>query len=189
MYSIFNADNYFCIDRGVNIVSEKYGKTDIDAIIMDKNSGEIALFQLKWQGPTYVSARAMHTKAKNYADETNKWLQIVNDWINNSTAEKISSLLGIPKKYIDKNKMFIFVLGRHHANYSADVISDNRCAWGQWYQFVSELQYVNPNAPRISQFYKLLMAHSPFKQKYTESPMEFQIGDYKIIYGNCSSNQ
>ena len=189
LYSIFNADNYLCIDRGVNIVSEKYGKTDIDAIIMDKNSGEIALFQLKWQGPTYVSARAMYSKAKNYADETNKWLQIVNDWINNSTAEKISSLLGIPKKYIDKNKMFIFVLGRHHANYSADVISDNRCAWGQWYQFVSELQYVNPNAPRISQFYKLLMAHSPFKQKYTESPMEFQIGDYKIIYGNCSSNQ
>lgn len=189
LYSIFNADNYLCIDRGVNIVSEKHGKTDIDAIIIDRNSGEIALFQLKWQGPTYISTRAMHSKSKNYVAETNKWLQIVNDWINNSTIDKISRVLGISKKYIDKRKIFIFVLGRHHANYSADVIPDSSCAWGQWYQFLSELQYVNPNAPRISQFYKLLIAHSPFKQKYAESPMEFQIGDYKIIYGNYNSNQ
>lgn len=189
LYSIFKEDNYWCLNRRVNIISEKYGKTDIDAVIVDKTSGEIALFQLKWQGPTYISTRAMHSKSKNYTDETNKWLQIVNDWIKEVSLEKISNLLGISKKHIDKSKIYIFVLGRHHSNYSADVIADNSCVWGQWYQFMAGIQYINDNQPKISQYYNLLKFQSPFNQKYKERPMKIQIGDYKIVYGNYSKGK
>ena len=184
LYLLFEEDNYLCLDRPVNIISATYGKTDIDAVIIDKKSGEIALFQLKWQGPTYISTKAMHSKSKNYYDETRKWLMVINDWVENTSIQNISSLFGIPQKYIDKSKIHIFILGRHHANYSSNAVADESCVWGQWYQFLSSIQFVDATLPKISQFYNQLKIQSPYIAKYTERSTVFQIGEYEIVYGN-----
>ena len=101
-----------------------------------------------------------------------------------ASEENISNLFGVAKKYIDKTKIYIFVLGRHHANYSSNVIADDSCAWGHWYQFMSDVYYIDESRPKLSQFYNLLNRQSPFKQRYIEKPMKFQIGKYKIICGN-----
>ena len=59
-------NSFTCINH--NIVIKHGGKvvTDIDAAMVDKISGEIALFQLKWQNQTVDSIRSLHSKAQNY---------------------------------------------------------------------------------------------------------------------------
>lgn len=65
LYETVGAE-FTCVDH--NIVVKYDGKvvTDIDAAIVDKNNGEIALFQLKWQNQTVDSIRSSHSKALNY---------------------------------------------------------------------------------------------------------------------------
>lgn len=184
LYSIFKSDNFFCNNNNVIISSGGQQKTDIDAVVIDKTAGEIALFQLKWQAHTYVSARSLNSKSLNYNAETKKWLDCVRSWLSSASEGEMSSLLGVKKKFINKNKVYLFVLGRQHGNYSGDKNIDENCAWAQWYQFLAYSQILNKDQPTISQIYELLRKKSPFKQRIIEKPAVQKIGEYKIIFGN-----
>lgn len=184
LYLIFKSDNFFCNNNNVIISSGGQQKTDIDAVVIDKTAGEIALFQLKWQAHTYVSARSLNSKSLNYNAETKKWLDCVRSWLSSASEGEMSSLLGVKKKFINKNKVYLFVLGRQHGNYSGDKNIDENCAWAQWYQFLAYSQILNKDQPTISQIYELLRKKSPFKQRIIEKPAVQKIGEYKIIFGN-----
>ena len=184
LYLLFKDDKYICNHKNVLISTKGQKKTDIDAIIVDKTSGEIALFQLKWQSHTFISTRKLSSKSSNYNKETKRWIDCVRLWISSSTEAEISSLLGIPKKYIDKSKIYLFVIGRQHGNYSGNENVDKNCAWSQWYQFLTYSQFLDKEQPAISQLYNLLREKSPFNQTYKERPNVQTIGKYKIIFGN-----
>lgn len=184
LYLLFDDDRFLCIPHTIIIYSNGRTQTDIDAAVIDKITGEIALFQLKWQDPTDYSSFAMKSKKNNYNEQTEKWITIIDEWLKSSSESDLASKLGIKKKYIDKRKISLFVLGRHHGNYSGDCKPTTRCAWVQWYQLLHAISYLNQKQTlSISSLYKFLLQTNPFNQKIVEERNVFIYGKYKIHFG------
>ncbi len=175
---------FTCIDH--NIVIKKDGKTitDIDAAMMDKNNGDIALFQLKWQNQTADSVRSLHSKSQNFVNETKKWVNDVKQWIEDSSEDNIAAHLGngIKAKGINKSKIYLFVLGRNHGNYSGERLKDEKTVWAQWYQLLQCFLYLPVNFS-IPQLYKVLMDSSPYEINIQEKTKKYQVGEYTFEYG------
>ncbi|MPN45160.1 hypothetical protein SDC9_192727 [bioreactor metagenome] len=65
LYLLFDDDRFLCVPHTILIESNGRASTDIDAAVIDKVTGEIALFQLKWQDPTDYSSFALKSKKNN----------------------------------------------------------------------------------------------------------------------------
>lgn len=151
---------------------------------LDKKTGEIALFQLKWQDPADYSPFTLKSKRSNYYSAAEKWLEIIEKWLSNSADEDIASKLGVKVKYFDKKKISIFVLGRRRGNYSGNGPYPYECAWSQWYQIMYAASYLRQeNEFTISNLYKLIVSTSPFNIKISEKPVTFCYGKYRIKFG------
>lgn len=185
IYDLFHNTCFICLNKPIVIrVDNARTLTDIDAVIIDKLTHEVALFQLKWQDPTTNSAYELKSKASNYNKAAQKWVQDIERWLQNCDSEKLSSVLGVKKKLIDINKIYIFVIGRKHGNYSGSTKPTDNCAWAQWYQFlytVKQLEY--HKTLTIGKLHNQLVSCNPFNSKIIESTNEFKYDKYRIILG------
>lgn len=180
LYSYFENDRYHKINRG--IVIKENGKiiTDIDGCIIDKITGDIAFIQLKWQDLAYDSNKSVFSKAKNFNEKTSGWVQAVRAWIDTVTEKKIADSLGINMKYIKKDKIKLFVIGRFNGNYSGDEILDRDVAWGQWYQIIHIMMQLNDKDSNIIELYEKLRRKNPFNIKVKMVPTVYKYGKLKI---------
>lgn len=184
LYTVFDDPRFSCVQHPVIIKEKNKTLTDIDAVVIDKKTGEIALFQLKWQDPADYSPFTLKSKRSNYYSVAEKWLEIIEKWLSNSADEDIASKLGVKVKYFDKKKISIFVLGRRRGNYSGNGPYPYECAWSQWYQIMYAASYLRQeNEFTISNLYKLIVSTSPFNIKISEKPVTFCYGKYRIKFG------
>jgi hypothetical protein len=175
-------DSFTCINHNIVIKHGSEAVTDIDAVMVDKINGEIALFQLKWQNQTVDSIRSLHSKAQNYTKETMYWVKSVKHWIECTSEAEIAEHLGngIKRKNIDKSKIFLFVLGRNHGNYSGEKLTSEKTVWAQWFQLL-QCRLIIPKDFTIADLYNMLQKSSPFDANVKQGLQEYSIGPYKII--------
>lgn len=188
LYGLFTSTRFRCVSHPVRI--ERNGRviTDIDAVIIDKENGEIGLFQLKWQDPSGFSPFSLRSKRANYNKETEQWLSAIQQWIADSSDKDIAARIGVPARYIRKQNIHLFVLGRKHGNYSGDTIPEQKCCWSQWYQMLLIAGKLNnQDELTLSKLYDLINRSSPFIQKVIEPMNVFSYGKYKIIFGGNMS--
>lgn len=184
LYLLFDNDRFLCVPHTILIESDGQVSTDIDAAVIDKVTGEIALFQLKWQDPIGYSSFALKSKKNNYKEQTEKWINAVDKWIKNCNEAELASKLGIKKKYVRKNRILLFVLGRHHGNYSGHSKPTSKCVWVQWYQLLQTISYLNQQQElSITRIYNYLIQTNPFNRKIIEPMNTFVYGKYRIHYG------
>ena len=181
LYDMFSG--FKCIKHNVQITDGKRVITDIDAAIIDQKSGEIALFQLKWQNLTDFSSKSLASKSKNYDTTATQWVDDVKVWLRSCSTKELASKLGLKEKFVDKQKVYLFVLGRRHGNYSKDKYIDDGCAWTQWYQLLSCRAYLNEDEFNISSLHTLVRQASPYNKKIIERKTKYKIGKYTILYG------
>lgn len=181
LYEFF--EDFICLQTNIQISANGKTITDIDATIIDKETGEIGLFQLKWQDLTEYSYKSLSSKSKNYTSNSTQWVNSVKTWISTATQNELSSKFGIKGHYIDKEKIYIFVLGRRHGNYSANQYTDDGCAWAQWYQLLSCMIFLDKSNLRISSLHQLIRKTSPYKRRIMERKIRYKIGKYRIVFG------
>lgn len=185
LYDFFDDDKYICVDRPV-IIKDKTGKTitDIDALVVDKINHQIAMFQLKWQDHTNDSVFILKSKMENYNNKAEKWVADVYNWLKSSPTEEIARQLNIKRKHVEKDKIFMFVIGRRHGNYSANKKPKSNCAWAQWYQVMQISTYLKQNDMfSISDMYQHLKWMHPSNRKIIEKKTVFKYDKYKIHIG------
>jgi hypothetical protein len=170
-----------CIDRQIVIAQNGQRLTDIDAAVVDTKTGEIALFQLKWQDHTSLSPKTLLSKSKNYTEEVVGWIEKINDWIEKSSVKEIASLLGIKAKYVDKTKIYLFAIGREHGNYSGTEPDTPNCVWVQWYHFLNYILRVGREKNRVSVMHKDLKEESPHTIPIAQKPKVYKYGKYRFI--------
>lgn len=173
--------DFRCIDRQIIIAKNGQRVTDIDAVVIDNKTGEIALFQLKWQDHTSSSPKTLLSKAQNYTEEVTEWIKRVTKWIESSSNVEIASLLGIKAKFVDKSKIYLFALGREHGNYSGEAPNTPNCAWAQWYHFLNYVLRNGRNDICISEMHKDLKAESPYGINISHKPKVHKLGKYRFI--------
>lgn len=185
LYDFFNDDKYICVNRPV-IIKDKTGNTitDIDALVIDKLTHQTALFQLKWQDHTEESSFTLKSKMENYNIKAGKWVNDICNWLKYNSVEEIAKQLNIKRKYVEKDKIFVFVIGRRHGNYSSDKKPKINCAWAQWYQVIQLITYLEQNNMfSLSNMHEYLKKMHPSNINLVERKTVIKYNKFKIHIG------
>ncbi|HLX41708.1 MAG TPA: hypothetical protein VKR42_14335, partial [Ktedonobacteraceae bacterium] len=108
--------------------------TDVDALIFDRKTGTLALFELKSQDP-FAYSRQERIRQRDYFYNAGKQVLACMQWLNRNGANALLARLD-PKlvKRLKVQKTYIFVLGRYLAHFFDGPEFDRRAAWGTWPQ-------------------------------------------------------
>jgi hypothetical protein len=138
--------------------------TDVDALIFDRKTGMLALFELKSQDPFAYSPQE-RIRQRDYFYNAGKQVLACVQWLNRNGANALLTRLD-PKhvKRLKVQKTYIFVLGRYLAHFFDGPEFDRRAAWGTWSQVLRLVQEVNfgaEGAHPIQSLYTRLMKDTP----------------------------
>lgn len=135
LYHLFKGNRYKTVGGNINIRKGNKVVTDIDAAILDKTTGELALFQIKWQDYYTNDVKKLRSRAKNFVKEIDDWSSKVTSWIEeNGLHELVKTLrLKVPKSK-PVNRVYLFGLSKTSARmkgYGYNVDSENIavCNW------------------------------------------------------------
>ncbi|THD81651.1 MAG: hypothetical protein E7812_02190 [Phenylobacterium sp.] len=126
-------------------------KTDIDAIIVDRRCGTMALFQLKWQDAFENSLSERESRRRNLGSEGNAWVETVTRHFKGMSAREVANHLGVQPQLADTvARTRIIVLTRNAARFSGPEDQDRRAAWISWYDLLRRYEAVRRDADPLS---------------------------------------
>jgi hypothetical protein len=111
-------------------------RTDIDAVIFDRKSGTLALFELKAQDP-FARSSAELSRQRDSVLYANRQISGILTWIQRHGADALLGRIDArAAKTFRAQKVYPFVLGRFLAQFSDGAEPDQRAAWGTWPQLL-----------------------------------------------------
>jgi hypothetical protein len=163
--------------------------TDVDALIFDRKTGVLALFELKSQD-LFAYSRQERIRQRDYFYNAGKQVLACAQWLNSNGANALLARLDAKLvKRLKVQKTYIFVLGRYLAHFFDGPEFDRRAAWGTWPQvlrLVNEVSFGAEDAHPIQSLYNKLMKDTPLT---SSSPVldvqEITIGESNVyVYPN-----
>jgi hypothetical protein len=154
--------------------------TDIDAAILDRTTGELALFQLKWQDYFTNDVRKLRSKASNLANELDNWADEVAQWTHHQTSAQILTTLRIRQNAkTEISKVHMFAISRINAKSHGYGFGVNHsdlavCNWPQFCRTRFE------NGPAKSVFGEL---HKKLRNEMNSKPTTIPIPAEFVIDG------
>lgn len=112
--------------------------TDIDAVVVDREAGSLALVQLKWHDVYGRSLRERNSRMRNLLD-ANDWVQRVSNWVAGRSAADLGAAFNLGVIAGNKEPL-LFVLTRHTARFTGAMTYDSRAAWLGWAQLLPAAQ-------------------------------------------------
>jgi hypothetical protein len=91
--ALFQGDRFQCITTQTKLRSGSRVVTDIDAAILDYVTGDLVLFQLKWQDFDSSSLKTQRSKAKNFVEKVEAWGTAVSSWIDDHGIARLCQVL------------------------------------------------------------------------------------------------
>jgi len=160
-------------------------RTDIDAVIFDRKTGTLGLFEMKSQDP-FARSTAELARQRDNVLYANRQISGALDWLKRNGAD---ALLGRVDRSTAKTfraqKVYPFVLGRYLAHFSDGPEPDRRAAWGTWPQVLNTLdgQPVRAtDANPIASLFSRLTKEVPLARPSTDDPpQEMVIGTASLI--------
>lgn len=122
--------------------------TDIDAVAIDRASGRVALFQLKWHDIFGRSLSEREIRKRNMATAAT-WVDTVARILEGLTSAEVCQRLGIACA-AGRHPPVLIVLARYMARFSGDGQPDPRATWLAWPEFRSAFSAADPNDPLAS---------------------------------------
>lgn len=130
--------------------------TDIDATIFDRNTGTLAVFQLKWQDSFEASLRERASRQNNLTREGNEWVEVVSTYCTGLGSAERALRLGLPEELASNAKaMRLFVLARNGARFSGGEAQDNRAAWFSWFDLLRQCHGLKRPVDPLSDLWKI----------------------------------
>jgi hypothetical protein len=101
--------------------------TDVDAVVVDRTFGTLALVQLKWHDIYGRSLRERDSRRLNLL-EANKWVERVSQWVNTRSAAAIATALRLGSASEDRPP-YLFVVSRYAVQFVRNEPYDAKAAW------------------------------------------------------------
>lgn len=150
--------------------------TDIDAAIHDNLTGELGLFQIKWQDFFYNDVKKLRSRASNLTKELDEWAEKATQWIEEYGVTELYKILGITlTRPINESSVFLFGLSRNVARvqgYGYKVKFEN-LAVANWPQFMRTRMEVGPAERVIKTIFDTLKSQE--NDKVNSKPLPFKI--------------
>jgi len=91
LYALFQGTRYQCLGGSIKIRGGNAIITDIDAAIFDRLTGELALFQLKWQDYATNDIRQLRSKASNLTSDLDEWADKITAWVDQNSLRRLAT--------------------------------------------------------------------------------------------------
>ena len=98
LYGMFGGNRYICFPGNLKLRRAGAVLTDIDAIIYDRLTGDVGIFQLKWQDYSTNDVRQLRSKAANLSAELVDWSGKVKSWIEENGMSALDKSLRLKQK-------------------------------------------------------------------------------------------
>jgi len=122
--------------------------TDIDAVAVDRISGRVALFQLKWHDIFGRSLSERESRKRNMAAAAS-WVDTVALALDGASSKEACRRMGIAGNAGSLPPVMI-VLARYMARFSGDGEPDPRASWLAWPEFQQAFSVADPDDPLAS---------------------------------------
>ena len=109
--------------------------TDIDALVLDLQSGSIGLFQLKWHDVFGRSLTERNSRRLNLL-AANEWVGRVSGWVKGRSSVEIAAALGLRSTGPGRRPPCLFVVARHAGRFAGEHDFDQRATWAGWAEVV-----------------------------------------------------
>jgi len=182
LYALFRSGRFHKLARSAVLKSGGTTTTDVDALIFDRQTGEVGIFQLKWQDFFGNSMRERESKKRNLLNTGNRWIERVFKWLSSVDSKTLAQTFDLSRDDAKKIRSFrVFMLGRNAAFFSGDWKPDTRAAWGIWYQVLRLMSNLPNSDSPIENLFRALQEDSPLKKPSPEFELdEVQIGNTTI---------
>jgi hypothetical protein len=159
-------------------------RTDIDAVVFDRKTGTLGVFELKSQDP-FARSTAELARQRDNILYANRQISGVLAWLKRHGADALLGRVD-PRtaRTFRVQKVYPFVLGRYLAHFNDGPEPDRRAAWGTWPQLLRLLDGQPFRAtdanPLASLFTRLAKDVPLIRPLGDETPRELAIGAARL---------
>lgn len=160
-------------------------RTDIDAVVFDRKTGTLGVFELKSQDP-FARSTAELTRRRDNVLYANRQVSGVLDWLKRHGADELLSRVDArTAKTFRVQKVYPFVLGRYLVHFSDGSEPDRRAAWGSWPAVLrltdgAPFRATDAN-PLASLFARLTSDTPPIRPPGNGPPREIFVGSARLV--------
>jgi hypothetical protein len=185
LYALFEGTRYQVVEAPTRLRRGGQLVTDIDAAVLDMTTGELGLFELKWQDFGSNRLRAIRSKAKNFVERVSLWADQVDAWIEEfGEAELCRSLkLKLPKGAVPTG-VKTFAIGRSNARFTSYgfALTNENIAACNWNQFVRLRYEVGPVERVLSELHERIFSERSRVVPRRPLPYSFEIEGKTICF-------
>jgi len=134
LYRLFG-DRRFVLSAGrVELKRRGAVRTDLDALVFDRKTGTLGVFELKAQDPFARSVEERRRQCDTFF-HANRQVSAILEWVQRHGADDLLARFDErAAKRLHVQKVYVFVLGRYLAHFASSPEPDRRAAWGSWPQ-------------------------------------------------------
>lgn len=187
LYNLFRGNKYKTVDGNIKIRNGNRVVTDIDAAILDKTTGDLALFQIKWQDYYTNDVKKLRSRAKNFVNEIDDWSSKITSWVEkNGIHELVKTLRLKASKNRPTSRIFLFGLSRTSARmkgYGYNLKSEN-IAVCNWPMFIRKRFEIGASERVLHDLYLEIKKDERRTIKVTPIPHEINFEGNIIDFSN-----
>jgi hypothetical protein len=183
LYRLFG-DRRFILSAGrVELKRSGEARTDLDALIFDRKTGTLGVFELKAQDPFARSVEERERQRDNFF-HANRQVSAILEWVQRHGPDDLLARFDErAAKRFHVQKVYVFVLGRYLAHFTGGPGPDRRAAWGSWSQVLQAVENgtftPNHRNPLGALFARLHNATPPGAPSDADS-REIAVGDLRL---------
>ncbi len=185
LYRLFG-DRRFVLSAGrVELKRSGEARTDLDALVFDRKTGTLGVFELKAQDPFARSVEERQRQRDNFF-HANHQVSTILEWVQRHGPDDLLARFDErAAKRFHVQKVYVFVLGRYLAHFADGPEPDRRAAWGSWPQVLQIVGVGNGPSdpdnrhPLGALFARLRDATPPSAPAYADS-RAIAVGDLRL---------
>jgi hypothetical protein len=116
-------------------------RTDIDLVILDKQSGCILLMQLKSQDSYGHDLHAKQVRTSRLKEQVSDWLKTLQEWTDTAELAEVRSSLRLPKEF-PPPRIHKVVISKHYASALNEIAAATDTICATWLQLFNALVIV-----------------------------------------------
>ena len=167
LYAMFRGRRYICFPGNIKLRRRGAVLTDVDAVIYDRLTGDVGIFQLKWQDYSTNDVRQLRSKAMNLSAELIDWSGKVMSWIEENGVSALDKSLRLKKKRREAvRSIMLFAISRSSVRTQGYGVRTDvpSLAMSVWPQFVRARMEVGPSERSLRDL------HARLIQEYGQVP-------------------
>jgi hypothetical protein len=185
LYNLFFGGRYICMDGPTRLRRNRKVITDIDAAVFDTVTGELGLFQLKWQDFNSNDVAKQRSRARNFVEKVDMWARATENWIaENGTGTLLANLRMRHPGAISQVRLF--AVGRSAARFQSYGYTSKveAVASVTWRQFVRLRYGVGPSENVLRDLHGEIRKERTTPVKLRPIRQEMPLGKHTVVFEN-----